>query len=171
MITCECVTPVSASTSSRTSRASQECVAHATNTPLSNSANHYHRLLVSRDDYRPRSCCVGYAGWDQGGHVAVTQKQLASMRSALRAIDDNPLNPRGENVLPNQAPVHSIDILQNTAHYKGVADWGANDDLGGVFVTSSGEGVHHVVPTFPENSWASGAWVSELKLGRGGGCW
>jgi hypothetical protein len=29
---------------------------------------------------------------------------------------------------------------------------GQNDDLGGVFVTSFGEGVHHVAPAFPENS-------------------
>ena len=37
---------------------------------------------------------------------------------------------------------------------KGVADWGAklNDDLGGVFVTSFGEGAQHVAPALPENS-------------------
>ncbi len=29
---------------------------------------------------------------------------------------------------------------------------GQNDDLGGVFVTSFGEGVHHVAAALPENS-------------------
>ena len=29
---------------------------------------------------------------------------------------------------------------------------GQNADLGGVFVTSFGEGVHHVAPALPENS-------------------
>ena len=29
---------------------------------------------------------------------------------------------------------------------------GQNADLGGVSVTSFGEGVHHVAPAFPENS-------------------
>jgi hypothetical protein len=30
---------------------------------------------------------------------------------------------------------------------------GQNADLGGVFVTSFGEGVQYVAPALPENSW------------------
>eukprot|EP01046_Picozoa_sp_COSAG06_P015691 COSAG06_NODE_1014_length_11069_cov_244.892160_7_plen_70_part_00 len=48
---------------------------------------------------------------------------------------------------------------------------GQNADLGGVFVTSFGEGVQYVAPALPGNSRASTAWVLELKLGRGGGWW
>ena len=48
---------------------------------------------------------------------------------------------------------------------------GQNADLGGVFVTSFGEGVQYVAPAPPENSWASRAWVLELKLGRGPWWW
>ena len=48
---------------------------------------------------------------------------------------------------------------------------GQNADLGGVFVTSFGEGVQYVAPALPENPWASGAWVLELKLGRGPRWW
>ena len=48
---------------------------------------------------------------------------------------------------------------------------GQNADLGGVFVTSFGEGVQYVAPAPPENSWASRAWVLELKLGRGPRWW
>ena len=48
---------------------------------------------------------------------------------------------------------------------------GQNADLGGVFVTSFGEGVQYVAPALPESSWASRAWVLELKLGRGPRWW